>query len=227
MATVDLILLAIIAIYTIAGFARGFVSTCLHTIASIASFFAALFVARLCAPLLASHLLGLPSEEQLVQSADFSAQTAQELWDSMSGYLQTVVTDTGVTLETLQQSEDPVRTLREVLQSSLAESIVFLLSVIVLFVLFSAVCGWLIRLLNAVAQLPVLHTCNALLGGITGALTGVILCTCILWALKTFAPAIFSDAGLLSPDVMQETTIARTLSGWNGEFALYEIEPQL
>lgn len=227
MATVDIILLAVIIIYMVAGFARGFVSTCLHTVASILSFFAAIFAARICAPLLASHLLSLPSEERLVQSADFSAQSAQELWDSMSGYLQNVLTDAGVTVETLQQSENPVQTLREILQSNLAESVVFLLTAVVLFLLFSVVCGAVIRLLNVVAQLPVLHTCNTLLGGITGALTGLILCTCVLWALKTFVPAIYSDAGLLSPAVMQETELARRLSGWNGGFSLYETEPQM
>lgn len=226
MTTVDIILLAVIAVYTIAGLARGFVSTCLHTIASILSFFAAIFAARLCAPLLASHLLGLSSEHQLVQSADFSAQSAEQLWDSMSVYLQNVLTDAGVTIETLQQSDNPAQALKEILQGSLSESIVFLLLALVLFFLFSAVCGVILRLLNMVAQLPVLHTCNTLLGGVTGALTGVILCTCALWALKTFVPAIYSDGGLLSPAVMQETELARRLSGWNGEFSLYEIQPE-
>lgn len=226
MATVDLIFLAIILTYTIAGLVRGFVSTFLHTVASVFSFCAAIFAARLLTPWLSSHLLALSPPEQLTQSADFSAQTPQALWDSMSGYLQTILTDTGITLETLEQSENPVQTLREILQNNLAQSIVFLVTAIVLFILFSALCGIGIRLLNMVVHLPVLHTCNTLLGGITGALTGVILCTCVLWALKTFVPAIYSDGGLLSPSVMQETQIARYLSGWNGGFSLYETEPQ-
>ncbi|MGN1030894.1 MAG: CvpA family protein [Butyricicoccaceae bacterium] len=226
MATIDLIILAVIVIYAVCGLLRGFVSTCLHTIASILSFLIAIFAARLLAPVLVSHGLGIASEQAVSRSADFSAQSAQELWDSMSGYLQNVLTDAGVTLETLQQSENPSEALHSIVQGNLAESIAFLLLAIVLFLLLSAGFGVIIRALNLIARLPVLHSCNALLGGLTGALTGAVLCTCVLWSLRTFVPSIYSDAGLLSPAVMQETELARRMCGWNGGLSLYEVEPQ-
>ena len=66
---------------------------------------------------------------------------------------------------------------------------------------------------------------GALLGGALGLVCGLVLCTVVLWAVKLVAPAAYSDAGLLSPSVMENSAIAGKLVGWNDGVSLFESNP--
>ena len=217
MTTVDWIIVIVIALYALLGLRKGFAATVVSTIGSIAALIGAAMTAEhLKQPvgeMLAPHMQQTVNEAipQLSQAAN----TAADAWADISSYLQGILVDSGISPEVLDGSDDPQRALASAISLSVGEVVGFIIVFFVAFLVFKLALRWIIAALGIVTHLPVLHSCNALLGGVLGGVTGLVLCTAILWALKLFVPAAYSDAGPLSPAVMQESTIARTLVGWN------------
>ena len=100
----------------------------------------------------------------------------------------------------------------------MAYIVIFFIAFIVLRIAIHLVVG----MLDLIASLPVIHSFNALLGGLVGLITGVLLCTIVLWTLKLFAPAVYSDYGMLPPSEMHQSVIAGKLVGWNDGVSLFE-----
>ena len=103
----------------------------------------------------------------------------------------------------------------------MAYIVIFFIAFIVLRIAIHLVVG----MLDLIASLPVIHSFNALLGGLVGLITGVLLCTIVLWAIKLVVPSAYSDAGILSTAVMSESAIASKLVGWNDGVSLFEAVP--
>lgn len=227
MTTIDWIILLIIALYAFFGLRRGFVATVIYTFGSLISLAAALIAAsRFKQPvgeLLLPYASGsiserLPQLEQAVASAE-------DTWNGISGYLQNILASNGVSLDILQSSDDPHQTLTSALSRSVSETLAYILIFIVAFFVTKLLLHVIASVLGILTNLPVLHSCNALLGGVLGAATGLVLCVCVLWALKLVVPAVYSDVGILSPSVMQNSSIARYLVGWNDGVSLFETNP--
>lgn len=227
MTTVDWIILLIIALYAISGLRKGFVATVANTFGSIISLLAALTassylkqsIGKLLAPYVEGSIVeSMPELTNTVNSVD-------ETWNHVSGYLQGILADHGVSLDMLKSSEDPQRTLTNALAQSVGETIAYILVFIVVFLLAKLLIHWLASALGLLAHLPVIHSFNSLLGCGLGALTGLMVCTCILWALKLFVPAVYSDVGFLPPSEMENSSIARHLVGWNDGVSLFEATP--
>lgn len=226
MTTIDWVILAVILFCTIMGLYRGFVATVVYAIGSLASLAASVFIAlRLQIPL--SRFL-MPVARRMVlevfpQAGDANASIA-ETWEHLSDYLQGILSKRGITLAVLQEQAEPAKELLNALARPLAECAAFVLILMILYAVLRVVLSWLLAILGIITHLPILHSCNALLGGALGAATGVVLCTIVLWSMKLFAPAVYSDVGMLSPSVMQQSAIARTLVGWNDGVSLFEPE---
>ncbi|MDO5785093.1 MAG: CvpA family protein [Eubacteriales bacterium] len=219
MTTVDWIIVIIIALYALLGLRRGFVATVVYTIGSIVSLFGALAVAshfkQPVGAMLAPHMEQSVSEAipQLSQAAN----TASDIWEDVSGYLQGILASYGISPEVLDSSDDPRQMLASAISLSIGEAVGYIIVFIIAFLLFKLLLHVIVGMLGIVTHLPVLHSFNAILGGALGAVTGLALCTIVLWALKLFVPAAYSDAGPLSPSVMQESSVARYLVGWNND----------
>ncbi|MDO4174811.1 MAG: CvpA family protein [Eubacteriales bacterium] len=226
MTTVDWIILLVIVIYAILGFRKGFVATVVSALGSLAALVLALLAAsRLKEPvgaLIAPHLTE-PVQESF--HLDTLATSADALWNSMSGYLQNILSDHGVTAESLEASNDPATALLGGITATVGESLAYVLVFILAFILLRIAIHYLLILLNVITRLPVIHSANALLGGALGVVTGLALCTIVLWAMKLVVPSTYSDAGILSPSVMSRSTIASTLVGWNDGVSLFETAP--
>ena len=85
-----------------------------------------------------------------------------------------------------------------------------------------SVLGLIAGFLNLITYLPILSSFNSLLGGLLGAAFALVLCTVVLWTLKLFAPAVYSDYGMLPPSEMHQSVIAGKLVGWNDGVSLFE-----
>ena len=227
MTTIDWIILLIIVLYAFFGMRSGFVATVAYTFGSLISLVVALIaasyfkepVAEFIQPYASGSIAErMPELTQIVGSVE-------ETWNGISGYLQGILTSNGVSLDALQSSDDPQQMLNAAITQSMSEIIAYILIFIVAFFLSKFALHMIVSVLGILTSLPVLHTCNALLGGLLGAATGLILCTCVLWALKLFVPAVYSDVGFLSPSVMENSTIARHLVGWNDGVSLFESNP--
>lgn len=225
--TVDIIILVIIAVYALLGLRRGFAATVAYTLGSLAALIGALAAAArfkqpvgtLLAPFMQSTV------SQAIPELSQVAGSAIEAWDDVSSYLQGILTAHGVSLDVLDNSEHPQEVLSNAIAQSAGEAIAYIIIFIAVFLLIKLLLHVIMSALGIITHLPVIHSFNALAGGLLGAVTGLVLCTCVLWALKLFAPTVYSDVGVLSPSVMQNSSIARYLVGWNDGVSLFETTP--
>ena len=194
--------------------------------------FAALIAALACA----SHFrvqVGAKIAPYLKESVSASMPTlstsvstsASELWNSISGYLQNILSSQHVSLEVLQAAEDPRDTMLSAIALCVGEALAYVMIFLVSFIVLLVLIHWAASVFDIFTRLPVIHSCNALLGGALGLVCGLVLCTVVLWAVKLVAPAAYSDAGLLSPSVMENSAIAGKLVGWNDGVSLFESNP--
>ena len=227
MTAVDWIIVLVIVIYVVIGLRKGFIATIFSTLGTLAALIAALFAAsKLKEPVgeMLTPFLTDSVNRHVPQLQEYTG-SVNDLWNSISGYLQVILADHGVSPEVLESSEDPAGMLFDAISRSIGESaayiVIFLIAFIVLHIVIHIVAG----MLDLITSLPVIHSFNALLGGLIGLITGLLLCTIVLWAIKLVVPSAYSDAGMLSPAVMSESSIASKLVGWNDGVSLFESVP--
>ena len=227
MTTVDWMILLVIVIYVIAGFRKGFIATIASALGTLAALVVALFAASplkepvgaMFAPFVTGSV-----NRHVPQLQEYSG-SVNDLWNSISGYLQVILNDHGISPETLESSEDPAGTLLDAIVRSVGESMAYIVIFFIAFIVLRIAIHLVVGMLDLIASLPVIHSFNALLGGLVGLITGVLLCTIVLWAIKLVVPSAYSDAGILSPAVMSESAIASKLVGWNDGVSLFEAVP--
>ena len=228
MTTVDIIILAVIVIYLVIGLRRGLIMMIVHCVGSIVSFLAAVYAAsELAEPVsqavLVPHLQPMIAES--IRQSDGDPATAAQAWESQSEYLQSLLVKAGLSEDALQAAEHPVESLAEAISKAVGHAIAYALVFVVVFLVCTLVLHLVSRSVNLIARLPVIGSFNALLGGLVGAAFALLLCTCVLWALKLFVPAAYSDYGILPPEMMSESKLAGTLVGWNDGVSLFEMIP--
>lgn len=227
MTTVDWMILLAIVIYVIAGFRKGFIATIASALGTLAALVVALFAASTLkepvGAMFAPFLTGSVNRH-VPQLQEYSG-SVNDLWNSISGYLQVILNDHGISPETLESSEDPAGTLLDAIVRSVGESMAYIVIFFIAFIVLRIAIHLVVGMLDLIASLPVIHSFNALLGGLVGLITGVLLCTIVLWAIKLVVPSAYSDAGILSPAVMSESAIASKLVGWNDGVSLFEAVP--
>ena len=228
MTTVDLIILIVIAVYALIGLYRGLIRTVFHFLGGIVAFIGACLLSSQFSAVVSEWLA--PTVGKMVTAAlpsltgteETTQLSGEQLWQSLSGYTQSLLTTSGTSADTITESTSPLDALKQAVTGEAAQAIAYVLIFIVSFVVLSIVLNIAASALDLVAHLPVLHAFNHGLGCALGAVMGLLLCTCVLWALKVFAPAVYSDVGLLPPETMEESVIARELVGWNGGVSLFE-----
>lgn len=227
MTTVDWMILLVIVIYVIAGFRKGFIATIASALGTLAALIVALFAASTLkepvGAMFAPFVTGSVNRH-VPQLQEYSG-SVNDLWNSISGYLQVILNDHGISPETLESSEDPAGTLLDAIVRSVGESMAYIVIFFIAFIVLRIAIHLVVGMLDLIASLPVIHSFNALLGGLVGLITGVLLCTIVLWAIKLVVPSAYSDAGILSPAVMSESAIASKLVGWNDGVSLFEAVP--
>lgn len=227
MTTVDWMILLVIVIYVIAGFRKGFIATIASALGTLAALVVALFAASTLkepvGAMFAPFVTGSVNRH-VPQLQEYSG-SVNDLWNSISGYLQVILNDHGISPETLESSEDPAGTLLDAIVRSVGESMAYIVIFFIAFIVLRIAIHLVVGMLDLIASLPVIHSFNALMGGLVGLITGVLLCTIVLWAIKLVVPSAYSDAGILSPAVMSESAIASKLVGWNDGVSLFEAVP--
>lgn len=227
MTAVDWIILFVILIYMINGFRRGFFGTLLNMFGSLAALILALMCADHFKVEVGSRIAPHLKESVSASMPELSASTpASELWDSISGFMQNILSSQNVSLDVLEESQDPQEVMLDAVTLCVAQALAYVMIFLVTFIVLLIALHWVAAALDLFARLPIIHSCNALLGGVLGIVCGLILCTVALWAIKFVAPAAYSDAGLLSPSVMENSAIAGKLVGWNDGVSLFDTIPE-
>ncbi len=228
MTKIDLIITVFIVISFVMGLYRGFVRTLFSCLGGIVSFAASAYVASHFSSVVSEAFFAPHISQRILTSITETAgenASAADLWSSQSEYLRGLLRTSGLSEDTLRAASHPLETLANAIGSAVGQSIAYAVLFCVSFVLCTLLLHTIAKILDLATRLPVLHSFNALLGGLLGAVFSLALCTCVLWALKLFVPSMYSDYGLLPPSEMRQSPIAGTLVGWNDGVSLFEMIP--
>lgn len=203
----DIILLVILIIHFLIGCWRGLTRTIFGLFGKLAAVILATFAARAVAPIMSNYLI-LPIVGSVFQQQASTAMQGEALTgfngSSISQALQKLLDTNAVT----QASEPLIEAAKQAAQH-MADSLAYFL----LFIIFLFACNMLIHMiadaLHFFTEKTPLSALNALGGGIIGLATGAVICIAGLWILTLFAPAIFTELGVLSPSACQKTLLTR------------------
>lgn len=193
--TFDFIIILLIAVMGIIGYARGAINTLISFLGMIASF----VIAKLLAPVISEKLIATDFVQKMI--SDFSANAMNQLLQEYSSSsLQTFapLQDThgiGSVLSGLQNGE-------ALLTGSLTPVMESIMSIVLFFAVFilCSLCLTLIRHLGkGINKVPVLGFANRLAGLVIGAVMALVICWVILYLMVLYA--LFSGDAVLIQDL--------------------------
>ena len=180
----DLVILAVIAVNIALGYHRGFLASLCGLVGKFAALGAAFFTARAAAPTVARLIVTPIVGEVFEKQAALSAS-----YGILDGLRQNV-TEAAV---------------------SMAESIAFLLLLVLGCILF----GWLVVLavksLRFISHLTPLGVLDSLGGGVIGLAAGILLVVVVLVGIQWVSPITYTSLGWLSPQRVADTTLLAAL----------------
>ena len=180
----DLIIIAVVLVNMILGFKRGFFGSLYGLVGRIIALAAAYFAARAAAPYVAQWVV------TPIVGEVFEKQAALSMPSGVLDALRQTVTEAAV---------------------SMAESVAFLMLLILGCILFGWLVGVLTRSLRFIAHLPPLGILDSIAGGAVGFATGVILIALLLLGIEFFSPITYSSLGWLSPERVSNTVLLAKL----------------
>ena len=180
----DLIIIAVVLVNMILGFKRGFFGSLYGLVGRIIALAAAYFAARAAGPYVAQW-----GVTPLVGEV-FEKQAALSMPSGVLDALRQTVTEAAV---------------------SMAESVAFLMLLILGCILFGWLVGVLTKSLRFIAHLTPLGILDSIAGGAVGFATGVILIALLLLGIEFFSPITYSSLGWLSPERVSNTVLLAKL----------------
>lgn len=180
----DLIIIAVVLVNMILGFKRGFFGSLYGLVGRIIALAAAYFAARAAAPHVAQWVV------TPIVGEVFEKQAALSMPSGVLDALRQTVTEAAV---------------------SMAESVAFLMLLILGCILFGWLVGVLTKSLRFIAHLTPLGILDSIAGGAVGFATGVILIALLLLGIEFFSPITYSSLGWLSPERVSNTVLLAKL----------------
>ena len=223
----DLIAAAIIVLFTVWGYSRGFIKTFFGLFGFIIAIVIALvFTAPLASflrdkvfePALSSFFLKELSREtgQSAAEVDFSALPAGGA-DLFSRFGMTAEALAGHLLAAGKSvGQDVARSLAEAAVAGAAMALSRAVAFLSLFIMSVVLIRILARVLDLVAKLPVLHLSNRVFGLLAGLGEGLAIAFVFSRVLALLEPSLKgSDLAWLRNFSMEKTHLIRFLSGWD------------
>ncbi|MBR5156455.1 MAG: CvpA family protein [Clostridia bacterium] len=176
----DIVLIAIIAVFVIAGSVRGLVKTLFGLGSIVLSIILSLTLYPMVSDVLAQSKVGaivqdsvsslLSQEKQITESTELTETTENE--SSLPDFVQN-------TIDTATQQTT------QALSATVTDAALNIISMLIVFVLVKILLWIIAKLLDLATKLPVIHGCNKLLGGVLGCVSGVLI-VYLLLGLLTF-----------------------------------------
>lgn len=185
----DFALFAVLLVCIIVAAKRGFVLSLMELIGFFLAGACALYLSGLIAPVLYDRFFAqrvtqaiaaqLPDLSGAATAAQQAQAALQGLPDAVVQFAASLGIDTAALAQKIVSADLSGAALAQTLADSIAKPLVTLLCRLVLFVVLILILGLVFRILAAVidrfCRLPVLRTANAALGGVVGALHGVLV----------------------------------------------------
>lgn len=215
---VDLVIIAIFALFVWRSAVHGFVRTLIETVGSIIIICAAFSLSNTLADYVYDSYIREDIVNSIAETANTTglqtAQAVDDIWDSLPSVVRCAADLGGFDKENLSAAiENTVSGGAEKVESLVADSIVkpivtgaisFLISLLlitVLLFLLHKLAYWI----NSMFELPIINSVNATLGGVVGAVKGAVVIFALI-ALISLLMRIFDDKfAFFTPEFIDNT----------------------
>ncbi len=160
----DIVLIAIIAVFVIIGSVRGLVKTLFGLGSIVLSIILSLTLYPIVSDVLAESQVGAVVQESVSNLLGQNEQT-------------TLTTENESALPELVQNtiDNATQQTTQALSATVTDAALNIISMLVVFVLVKFLLWILAKILDLATKLPVIHSCNKLLGGVLGCISGVLV----------------------------------------------------
>ena len=188
----DIVLIAIIVLFVVLGIRKGFVKT----VFGLCSIVISIALALSLHPIVSNVLEQSPVND-FVQEQVLGMLPEGEVTESLAlpGFLQDTV------------SEAEAKT-KDAIAGGIAGVALKIISMILVFILVQMILWILSLTLNLITKLPVIHGFNKLLGGVSGAVSGILVVYLVL-GLLTFTTAL--DKTTAISEMVEDSLVASTM----------------
>ncbi len=190
---VDLILLAVVVLFVLIGMKRGFISE----VVSLVSFVVAFLVAFNLSSTVSSAVYDGIVEERIVTKVSESVLPSLEIGSESGLTLPESVVDAGEYIgidvysvidtafgDSFEETAEHIgKTVSDKVAGPILTSFIRALLFIVIFIILKIVLDFLAKFFKIVSRLPVIGGANKLLGGVIGAVRGVLAAVVLCYAL--------------------------------------------
>lgn len=210
-AIVDIILLIVLFVMILAGIKNGFVRCVLSIVAFTLAFAAAVFLSEPAAQTVYDNFVKEPIESAIAESipdmstAKTAADNTQAVIDSLPEAVVSAASSLGIDVSQLAEqagninlnTSDMAAELTDKVARPIALAVLKVLAFAVIFLILNLVLQIAVSVISRLFDLPVLKTFNRTLGGVLGAVKGLLLVT-VLAILLDASTAFVTNADFVT-----------------------------
>ncbi len=210
-AIVDIILLIVIFVMILAGIKNGFVRCVLSIVAFTLAFAAAVFLSEPAAQTVYDNFAKEPIESAIAEritdtgTAQTAADSTQAVIDSLPEAVVSAASSLGIDVSQLAEqvgsinlnTSDMAAELTDKVARPIALAVLKVLAFAVIFLILNLVLQIAVSVISRLFDLPVLKTFNRTLGGVLGAVKGLLLVT-VLAILLDASTAFVTNADFVT-----------------------------
>ncbi len=210
-AIVDIILLIVLFVMILAGIKNGFVRCVLSVVAFTLAFAAAVFLSEPAAQTVYDNFAKEPIESAIAEritdtgTAQTAADSTQAVIDSLPEAVVSAASSLGIDVSQLAEqagninlnTSDMAAELTDKVARPIALAVLKVLAFAVIFLILNLVLQIAVSVISRLFDLPVLKTFNRTLGGVLGAVKGLLLVT-VLAILLDASTAFITNADFVT-----------------------------
>lgn len=219
----DLAIILIIALCVFIGIKRGAVKEIVSLVGIIVALVLAITISKIGATFIYNRFVGEAIYNTVYEAVEDKvgediSTTIDALPEEIFQIGDAIGVDISEKLESgLKEDTNLASSVSEIVSESIAKPLVItiiqLVLFIILFVVFKVLIGWLGRILNIVAKLPVIGTANKLVGGIVGLLKGVIIASIVCYVVIIILKVQPDGFAGINQKIVEDTKIFNLISG--------------
>ena len=211
----DIVAAVIVLVFVLIGVHNGLVKSVLGLSSIVISLILALVLYPVVSDFLSKSVIGTYVTEnvQNVIGGEVTEPDTAEKKDQNLNLPDSI-------MQTVNDSVSQVtNSVTNAISGSVASLAINLISILAVFLIVRLLVWLLASVLDVVTKLPVIHTCNKLLGGALGGLSGIIV-VYLLLALLTFSTALNAANPLVGP--VQDSVVVSQM--YNNNFLLHFLD---
>ena len=219
----DLVIILIIALCVFIGIKRGAVKEIVSLIGIVVALILAITISKIGATFIYNRFVGEAIYNTVYKAVEDKvgvdiSTTIEALPEEIFQIGDAIGVDISEKLESgLKEDTNLASSVAEIVSESIAKPLVItiiqLVLFIILFVVFKVLIGWLGKILNIVAKLPVLGSANKLVGGIVGLLKGVIIASIVCYVVIIILKVQPDGFAGINQKIVEDTKIFNLISG--------------